>query len=216
MGTRGAATVIGDSPKRLMAALVSIAAPVTMLAPRSDAAVGFEDTCPVDVCFPPDGPIGNRVPFIESPEYFQMILNEWATWQDVQVMAALAALMQLAPEEQLAANGDPRRDVRCHPSGSVRETTSRSPQEARWIAAESLYKLFFQSLNQLNRLRLNPGVVFRVTYADGGKESWLVVNPIPSAISPSLADQPLPPSGNSGAPGDGVPKSGPVCPNPVG
>lgn len=118
----------------------------------------------------------------------------------------LIYLEQLTPSEEVAFLHDPRKDVRCSLDPSVRSVTSQHPAYPdRWLAAVSLYKSFVAALNAVQRRALRD-LVFTVTYADGGRESWLIV--LPDSLSVPLKEEPLP---GSLTVGSGHPEPGPTC-----
>ncbi len=97
-------------------------------------------------------------------------------------------------------------DVRCAASGDARNTTSLSDQTTRWLAAEQVYRFAKQAISLWGRfVGRNPlnGGRLTVTYADGGRETWLIVSP---GLSMALNPAPI-----ESKPGDGVIKPHPVC-----
>ncbi|GEM_PF-6888624 len=140
---------------------------------------------------------------------------------DAQLTAALLRLNQLAPEQVLATLRNPRKDVRCYvpvpgfspeDAASIHNTTSASSPEQKWIAAEAMYRWFATTTPRvaqaLNREIINGALAFRVTFADGGSAAYQILQVIPTPISPSLSESPIP---NTETAGTGSPAPGANC-----
>jgi len=105
-----------------------------------------------------------------------------------------------------AANGIT--DVRCVASGDLKNVTSLADTTSRYLAAASVYTKLQAASATLKSVTIGTAInpydgvtykAFKVTYADGGTEKWLVF-PDPRA-SVKLFDTPLP---DSLVPGNGV------------
>ncbi len=97
-------------------------------------------------------------------------------------------------------------DVRCAAIGDARNTTSLADQTTRWLAAEQVYRFTKQTISIWGRfVGKNPlhGGKITVTYADGGRETWLIVSPgLSTALSPTPVESKS---------GDGMIKPHPAC-----
>jgi hypothetical protein len=83
-------------------------------------------------------------------------------------------------------------DVRCSVNQSFRTVTSTSPPEVRMLAAEAVFRAIPITSRQS---LLIDGHVFRVTYADGGTEDYIVINPLFSSATAGNAVNLKPGSG---------------------
>lgn len=107
-------------------------------------------------------------------------------------------------------------DVRCSAATDLVNTTSHADEMTRFLAASSVY-VNLRTASEMFRSRIIGQVInpsdgktykaFQVTYADGGREKWMIF-PTP-ASSAKLIDPPLP---GSLVLGDGVAKPSPYCP----
>jgi hypothetical protein len=135
--------------------------------------------------------------------------------------AALIAQNQLTGDQQIAALTNPKKDVRCYvavpgvseaDAQGVRNTTSQSSPEQKWIAAEAMYRWYAVTTPRvaqaLNREIVNGVLAYRVTFADGGSAAYEILMVIPSPVSPALAPIPIP---NSERPGSGQPENSGTC-----
>ena len=90
--------------------------------------------------------------------------------------------------------------------------TSASSPEQKWIAAEAMYRWFatttLRVAQALNREIINGALAYRVTFADGGSAAYQILQVIPTPISPSLSESPIP---NTETAGTGSPAPGAVC-----
>lgn len=116
--------------------------------------------------------------------------------------------MQVTQIGQIARLINIRRDVRCMFGSDLRNTTSHDDETTRWFAASAAYALTMQYVpairDAMTGTATNPltGLTYKawkITYADGGSENW-VVFPDPRS-SVKLFDTPLP---NSLIRNDGV------------
>lgn len=107
---------------------------------------------------------------------------------------------------------DQASSVRCSATGALRDVTSQSSEIDRWQAAEQVYrrlKLFdsfwsyWGSNNMVDNKRL-----FKVTYADGYSEQWMVINPL---YSMATSGQPMPNSMKAGNDPAGIVKADRLC-----
>lgn len=103
-------------------------------------------------------------------------------------------------------------DVRCVGQG-FEKTTSHANVAERWMAAEAVYRRvssgrgIFKKLFGSDPVDPKAAQFLKVTYADGGTETWLVVNPLFStALSPT-------PVADSMKKGSGILQIHPVCRN---
>ncbi|PSB02345.1 hypothetical protein [Merismopedia glauca] len=136
-------------------------------------------------------------------EEFQEWLQQMQEMQDILMMNSLLMLIQLSPQEQVAANADPRKDVRCSRNENTRQTTSQDSYENRLLAAIEMFRVYFlPTINPLNYNRLT-GQNFRVTYADGGSDTWQIADP-----RSSIPFFPLPTNSSTG---NGVAQPSPAC-----
>jgi hypothetical protein len=136
-------------------------------------------------------------------EEFQEWLQRMQEMQDILMMNSLMMLLQLSPEQQVAANADPRKDVRCSQNQNTRQTTSQDSYENRLLAAIEMFRVYFlPTINPLNYSRLT-GQRFTVTYADGGSDTWQIADP-----RSSIPFFPLPTNSSTG---NGVAQPSPAC-----
>lgn len=79
-------------------------------------------------------------------------------------------------------------NVRCSATGDLKNVTSQSSVESRWLAAEQVYRRlkvfdgFWSYWGRSNRP--DDKGFFVVIYADGYEEQWAVLNPTFSAVTP--------------------------------
>lgn len=150
---------------------------------------------------PPVEIIGNRI----YPDEFQRWLEDMQTRQDILMMDSLNRLMQLAgTDNQLVANLDPRKDVRCSSNQTIRQTTSQSGDPEKYLAAVDMFRTYFLPTVPVLNYKSLMGKSFTVTYSDGGTITWTILDP---RMSPPLNEIPTAISS-----GNGVPQTSPVCP----
>jgi hypothetical protein len=99
--------------------------------------------------------------------------------------------------------------VRCGAAGSLRNVTSQSDPLDRWQAAEQVYRSLVQIRSLWSRYvsggtYLTQGTTFTVVFADGGSETYVIVNPTLSMVT-----------SGQGQPGSLDQKDGVVRPDPV-
>ena len=98
--------------------------------------------------------------------------------------------------------------VRCSANGDLRNTTSLSSPEQRWLAAEQVFRALNQTLSTWQRIfgrgPFSQGYM-TVVFADNGQEKYMVISPLFTSAFP---EGPMP---GSLVKGDGVVKPHPIC-----
>lgn len=134
-----------------------------------------------EVRLPPVEIVGLRIPFDQTPEYFQMMMAEAQFFMDVRQAASLSMLMEMAKDLLIETFMEQKvpLDPRCNKSVSnaTSTTTSRSDSLAREAAARELLSLAFPTIgvspaNLAVMQSLAASVGATVTFADGGSERY--------------------------------------------